>query len=653
MATPGKFWAEPVTRKRNGEAAKRLGETYTFWRACWIDQTGTERSKDGRKAKWRKADAEKYARGMAALVHGGVFVADRDSATVADAIAIKLAQCEKRNLKPIELKMSGSHLAGWRSAARTLEKRFGKLMVSQVSADDVEEWAQDLFVVDGLGPTMIGKLVNHLKMVMDLAVKKGWCPINPLRERKLTLPQKVETERYVPQDSEMVAILREMSYRRSGTPENLFNSLRTLIYLVAFAGLRPNEACALQWSNIDWDKWEIKVRLGITREEGLKEVPKSRRGKREVDMMAILLAELKDYEAKVAALAPTRGRIKSRDAILAAREMTGFVIGNRDGDPMMPATAQERFREIVSRAGITNPKLTLYTLRHYAGSIWIRDHISLHKVSRMMGHSNTAFTEKVYIHIIREMDRVRLQEMKRVSDGVRARYAELGLVLPSAPLPELPPPLMMIEPPAQRDLIAAGELVPVGHEPEGHEPQGGATEDLNANLTTAGLRRAQQTKAFELYDAGMHPEDIAKKFRLSSDTVRNWLDDRATELLPGRGRWDITPEDRKKLQDKARELAANGMGVREAGRALGLRVATLRNWARQGEYKFTRKRTIYRPGTGEVHTDPAALKAERLAKARPLAAQGLGTAEIARELGVPRQYVNRWRRAGELQIRDK
>jgi integrase len=646
MATPGKFWTEPVTRKRKGEAAKRLGETYTFWRAYWIDQTGTERSKDGRKSKWRKADAEKYARDMAGLVHGGTYVADRDSATVADALAIKLAECEKRNLKPIELKMSGSALRGWRQVGARIKERFGKLMVSQVSANDVEQWAQDLFVVDGLGPTMIGKMVNHLKVVMDVSVKKGWLPNNPLRGRKLALPMKVDSERYVPTDAEMVTILKAMAYRPSGTPENVFNSLRTLVYLVAFAGLRPNEACALQWSNIDWDKWEIQVRFGLTRDEGLKEVPKTRRGKREIDLMPILIAELKDYEAKVAGLEPTRGRLKSRDAILSARDCTGFVIRNRDGNPMFPADAQDNFRVIVSRAGIDNPKLTLYTLRHYAGSVWIRDAVSLHKVSRMMGHSNTAFTEKVYIHLIREMDRVRLQEMKRVSDAVRARYAELGLALPSTPLPELPAPMLAIAPPAQDDLIAASELAPA-------RPQEEAAVLATPILTATALREAQRAKIFELYDAGMHPEDIARKYRISSESVRNWLDDRATKLLPARGRWDMSPTERQILQGSARELAAQGLSVREAGRSLGVRVATLRRWAQLDGYKFVRKRTLYLPGKGETHIDPVALKAERLAKARPLAAEGRGVSEIARRLGVPHQYVTRWCRAGELQIGDK
>lgn len=47
-------------------------------------------------------------------------------------------------------------------------------------------------------------------------------------------------------------------------------------------------------------------------------------------------------------------------------------------------------------------RLKLHELRHTAGSLWLEAGISLVRVSRWLGHSDTRITERVYIHLLRE-----------------------------------------------------------------------------------------------------------------------------------------------------------------------------------------------------------------------------------------------------------
>ena len=47
-------------------------------------------------------------------------------------------------------------------------------------------------------------------------------------------------------------------------------------------------------------------------------------------------------------------------------------------------------------------QIKLHELRHTAGSLWLEAGVSLHRVSRWLGHSNTRITERVYVHLLRE-----------------------------------------------------------------------------------------------------------------------------------------------------------------------------------------------------------------------------------------------------------
>jgi integrase len=66
---------------------------------------------------------------------------------------------------------------------------------------------------------------------------------------------------------------------------------RTLITILIFCGLRPNEALALRWEDVDFDREQLRIRPSIHRFAGIG-LPKTASSEREVDMLPPVVDEL-------------------------------------------------------------------------------------------------------------------------------------------------------------------------------------------------------------------------------------------------------------------------------------------------------------------------------------------------------------------------
>jgi integrase/transposase len=570
------------------------GRKRTSYQAWWIDQGGRRRTKESKG--WRKADAERYAQEMAALVHGGAYVADPNKATMQDAISVWLADLEERNLKPRELKCCGAYLKSQRRLAKLhLEPHFGALRPCEVTAALVKKWGQRMVATGTMSPNHVRYAAKRLRLVLDFAKEKNWIAVHPLRGVKVELPESESEPVPVPEDADVVAMLDALRECPSGWREPLFNSMRMLLFLVAYAGLRPNEASALDWSNVDLDQWEIRVRRGLTVEEGLKDSVKTRSGRREITIMPILYAELVEYRERTRVLLPRPGRYYSRDKLAAlAANPSGLVIRNDEVERLMPQDAGIHWRKIRKHFGLRlssepDKSFSLYSLRHYAGSVWLRGGISLANVSKMMGHSSIEVTERHYIRILRELDELRLREMQRVDASLVERYGYLGLELPSAPMPQLEASQPALPFPVESDQPSAEVVERV---PDAIEIAAGPAAQAR---TMAELKEQQMAEAFRLFDDGMGLPRIARRIDVSEATLRNWIDDRHTNVVLGnsRHRQSMSKAELAELMDRARQLAEQeGLSYREIAVKLGVRVGALRAWAYRHGWRAPRKAPV-------------------------------------------------------------
>jgi integrase len=147
--------------------------------------------------------------------------------------------------------------------------------------------------------------------------------------------------------------------------------------LMAYAGLRPNEVRALRWKNILLRQDGAEATGGIiTVREGLSfgqtHTPKT--GQREI----IIARSLAD----VLGLATERPK-------------EGHVALTSKGGPWGQHGLDQAFGRVRDRAGLSG--WSVYSLRHYAITLWLRKGIPVHVVQRMAGHSNLATTQR-YVH---------------------------------------------------------------------------------------------------------------------------------------------------------------------------------------------------------------------------------------------------------------
>ncbi len=187
---------------------------------------------------------------------------------------------------------------------------------------------------------------------------------------------KVQTDKVldVPDDQQVQAILDRANSRQ-----------RRALMLMAHAGLRPNEVRALRardvlltWRDGKPTSGRIKVKEGLS--YGQVHTPKT--GQREIPIRGTLLHEL----AGVA-------KLKRDD----------YITGSVQGKPWGQFGLYRAFGRACKRAGLGD-EWTVYCLRHYAITSWLRAGIPVHTVQRMAGHSNLSTTQRYVHHIAADLD---------------------------------------------------------------------------------------------------------------------------------------------------------------------------------------------------------------------------------------------------------
>ena len=170
------------------------------------------------------------------------------------------------------------------------------------------------------------------------------------------------------------------------------------------AGLRPNEVRALRRRDVllHFDNNEptggyITIREGWS--HGETHTPKT--GQREVPISRELAHVLAPY-------------------MKGARD--GHVAVNELGKPWSQYGLDQAFGRLARRAGLA--EWSVYSLRHYAITSWLRAGIPVHVVQRMAGHVHLSTTQR-YVHFLK-------QDLEDAARRIAARGR--GSSLPAGPV---------------------------------------------------------------------------------------------------------------------------------------------------------------------------------------------------------------------------
>ena len=148
--------------------------------------------------------------------------------------------------------------------------------------------------------------------------------------------------------------------------------LEPIVVLGIACGLRRCELAGLRWSDLDFEGSTVEVTRGLHDYKGtvIEELPKSETSRRKIAVPAWALETIK----------PLRG-------------IGPLVV--EDGQPMAPWRISEEF--IKHAAASKLRRIPLKNLRHTHGVLMLDKGVDLLTVSRRLGHSTTAVTQKHYV----------------------------------------------------------------------------------------------------------------------------------------------------------------------------------------------------------------------------------------------------------------
>ncbi len=386
--TRDKAYVEAVKKARE---AKRTPPAR--WMVRYYDPSGRTKSAGTFK---KKPDAEKKQTEIENSLHEGSY---RDPS----ASKVTLGQMAEKWLSTrTDIKRST-----WWKYRGLLDShvlpKWGDLPLSAVHNEDVAVWVADLQKPrdeggSNLGASQTGHAHGVLSMVLEWCVPRR-LPANPARGVPLPKPSEAE---HVYLDHVQVEALASAagelrtSYGQiaAAAPVN-----RALILLLAYTGLRFNEAAALRLGRVDLDRRRIRVVVAFAEVEGklVEQSPKTGKS-RTVPVPPSLVDEL-------------------RPLMLGRSESDLLFTTRRGGEVRLRNWRNREFGKAVKAVGLDGRGLTPHKLRHTAASLAIASGADVKVVQSMLGHATATMTLDRYGHLFPD----RLDEVAEAMDSARLR----------------------------------------------------------------------------------------------------------------------------------------------------------------------------------------------------------------------------------------
>jgi integrase len=339
-----------------------LSDGAVRWRVRWR-QAGKYRAQTFD----RKGDAVTFAAEVRRRQQLGTLAAmDMGRVTLAEYVASTWRQAYASQLSP-KTRMHYEQLL-----AKHVLPSLGALELRAITPETIARWQAER-IGAGYGRVSVRYALTLLGAILQRAFENGQIQSNPARAvRKATMPRRSEVRPLAPATIER---MRAASSRRDAT----------LISVLAYAGLRPGEALALQWQDIREQTILVERAISLGEEKDTKTA-----AHRTVRLLQPLATDLREWRLR-------SGRPAE----------TALIFPSATGTPWTLAAYQSwrrrAFKRAIEAAGLEHGRP--YDLRHSFASLLVHEGRSVIYVARQLGH-DARLTLSTYGHVMDEFEDV-------------------------------------------------------------------------------------------------------------------------------------------------------------------------------------------------------------------------------------------------------
>lgn len=249
-----------------------------------------------------------------------------------------------------------------------IKPTLGSAVLANLTTKHVKAWHTDLLKQYALGSA--NSALGVLSWACSWFVGEGWLVENPCHG----VDRHKEPERAY----NWIHTTGELEQLLAACPDEL----RDIIAVAVGTGMRLDELLHLQWVDVNLETRLITVRRGrqgTTKSGKVRWVPI-------LDSVLPVLRERAVRRAGNALVFPGNPRARGKKNGSAVRGKSGV---------------QQGFKRALKKAGL-DTKLRFHDLRHTCASWWVMAGGDIFRLSKLLGHSSVAITQKTYAHLAPE-----------------------------------------------------------------------------------------------------------------------------------------------------------------------------------------------------------------------------------------------------------
>ncbi|RWK33777.1 MAG: site-specific integrase [Mesorhizobium sp.] len=383
-------------RKRKWTTAK--GEAKTAWVVDYKDQHGNRALRTFNK----QSEAKEFETTMRGEVRDKKHVVRSKSLTVAEAgkewlAAVKNGRGERGPAEASTLRQYTQHFEDY------IQPMLGKVKLADLSKADVTKFRTDLLAK--LSRAMAKKVLQSLKGILSEMQHQDQIAVNVASTVKIGQGRHKE-DVVVPSIADIKAILAkldELAAQPNKRWAEAWAKRRAFLATAIHTGMRASELRGLPWVAVDLKAGTIEVRQRAD-EKGTIGAPKSKAGRRTINIPASLVAILRQWKLRAGGhelvFATTEGKAESlanifnrawkpiqlEAGVCDPKRDDGEVVRDEEGKPVM------------------EPRYNFHALRHFHASMLIADNANPKEVQAELGHSSIQITYDLYGHLFNDED---------------------------------------------------------------------------------------------------------------------------------------------------------------------------------------------------------------------------------------------------------